>query len=145
MIMDKMLTNEKLNTFYILNDYDCLEDENIYTNNFTAELSGLIFITDEHPFIYFLAGFAHLNNDDLSDIIRHGYYHNETKSVKFYLKRPYKYGSWIYYAWKKFCKNDNVNIYIYSDNCSNLYLSDEYEPDKTIFYKEYIKLLLDEL
>jgi hypothetical protein len=140
---NKMLSNEYLKTTFRLGSYDCLE--NIYTNCFTEDLSDIVFLTDDHSFSYFFLGFAPVQNFEFLDIIRHGYFHRVSKSIHFFVRNPGKYGTWVYFAWKKFCKNDNVKVNIYGCDCSDLYLSNEYETDQTLFYKEYIKLLLDKL
>lgn len=140
-----MLSNVHLKTNFNLYDYDSLENENIYTNQFTTDLSELVFLTEEHPFLYFFEGFTSLYKLDFKKFILHGYYHKETKSVNFFIRKPHDFGKFVYFAWKKFCKNDDVKINIYGDNCGTLYLSNEYETDKTIFYKECIKYLVNEL
>ena len=143
---------------YNISDYDEMYIDNkiIYTNEFTENMDQFEIIDANHPFISFLNGFTH----NLFDIkIIHGWYHKETKQVKFYIENAGNYGSYVYVAWKKYCKmknrNNIVNDYymdmnksIYDSNCGNLYvhLNEPYDiEDEKDFYKMFIKKLIDNM
>ena len=140
------MSNNIFNNFNV-NDYDEIYEVNINTYLFT-DLTDIEIIDNKHPFYHYFNGFTH---NLYENYIIHGYYHVPTKIVKFYVTNSCKIGNPLSICWKKYWehKSENIenidynSIYIYENYCGILYKSNDYEMDKNIFYKEFIKQLLD--
>ncbi len=150
--------NEELNIYHnayikCKNDYQIYYDnedyDNIYgiidTKSFTI-LDNIEIIVQSHEFISFLHGFSH----SIFDIkIIHGWYHKISGNVKFIIENhPANVGDIIYYAWKEYMKIKKekiCEISIYYIDCCRLYKSEDYEINNNIFYKKFIKKLLDKI
>ncbi len=158
--MTKEILNEELNIYHnayikCKNDYHIYYDnedyDNIYgivdTKSFTI-LDNIEIIDENHGFISFLNGFSH----GIFDIkILHGWYHKISGNVKIIIRNhPANVGDIIYYAWKEYMKIKEEKILeyeisIYYIDCCRLYKSNEYEINKNIFYKKFIKKLIDKI
>jgi len=145
-------------SIYQLYDYDKLDDKDIDTENFT-KLDGVEIIKSEiennHPFLFFLRGFSH----GLWDYeIIHAWFHTDSKIAKFYINNSSKFGSLITNAWREYISSDashrddteneedeEVEVYIYTRYCGELYDSNEYDPNSRDFYKNLVSRLMDKI
>ena len=149
--------SHKLNkvNLYLPTDYDKLEDKDIDTENFT-KLDGVEIIRSKsennHPFLHFLKGFSH----GLWDYeIIHAWFHIESKIAKFYINNASKFGSLITNAWRDYIssaasqrdnvEDEEVEVYIYTTYCGQVYHSNEFDQDSRQFYKGLISRLMDKI
>jgi hypothetical protein len=125
---------------YSINDYDKIEGL-VDTKLFTV-LNDIEIIDDNHNFISFLNGFTH----NLFQInILHGWYYKPLGIAKFLVRNPSSEGNIIYFAWQEYLQNkdgENNDVYIYSTYCGDIYLSNEYDIDKNLFYKNLVSELI---
>lgn len=125
---------------YSDSDYEETADGKLFT-----ELDSIEIIDSTHNFIHFLNGFCH-NMLDINII--HGWYHKTSGIVKFIIRtnKP-DIDIFIHFAWENYMKNKKeeiCDISIYYIDCSRLYKS-EFDTDNNIFYKMFIKKLIDKI
>lgn len=119
-------------------DYIRNDELDINTEKFN-KLDGIEIIDDKHPFISYIRGFVH---DSIDIKIIHGWYHIESKTVKFFVgDHPSKYGDIIHLVWQN--NNDDYDVSIYYTYCGDLYESNEYDIDNKKAYKKIFKNIFD--
>ena len=46
-------------------------------------------------------------------------------------------------AWKIYWKDENIRVHIYEHYCGELHEANDYETNKTSFYKEFLKKIVN--
>lgn len=122
-------------------DYDKL-DTRVDTRVFTV-LDGVEMIDDMHAFMHFLRGMTCLADYTIPLNVLHGWFHKDTETAKFLVRRPADVACVVVQAWRMFVGTHSADVYIYSMSCGELYESNEYEISKKEFYKFIIKKTID--
>lgn len=144
-----MLSNKEftqLRSIYSTCDYDEIGD--IETDGFTKNLDNIEFLTDDHPFIFYLNGFLH---NLVTPKILHGYYKKDDFILKLYINDPIpsycKTG--IHVAWNNYVNHKgyegdyHYQVSIYNRYCSELYMENDYDQDPKEFYKWFVGALVE--
>jgi len=138
-----------LSSDFWLGDYDKMDDRDLNTQNFT-KLDEIEIIKSEekesHPFLHFLRGFSH----ELFDYeIIHGWTHSKSKNAKFYVRMTRSnnsnIGGLLIHAWRKYVRDINAEVSIYTAYCGQLYKANDFEIDEAHFYKEFINKMIEKL
>ena len=146
-ILHENSKEEDTNSTWI-SDYDTIIDYNIKckieTNIFTKNLEHITILKKQHHFFTYLHDFTY-HLFDFSRVIVHSW--NYGLYAKFYVVQDTSQllKMAIFFAWSSYTNNQSYNsATIYEDYCGTLYECDDYTKSEIHFYKEMLKIILEQ-